>query len=91
MLPLVVSSQLLTPLYLISLLSFPQIAWLDCVICSPPGPELSQSCSKEIRGAVNASEANADGEMPMGKGGNWGPEGRDDGEEQGGGEGGMTD
>lgn len=40
---------------------------------------------------MNASEANAEGEMPMGKGGNWGPEGRDDGEEQCGGEGGMTD
>lgn len=82
MLPLVVFSLLLTALYIISLLSFPQITWLDCVLCSPPRPELMQSCSKEIRRWLGkALEANAEREMPVGEGGDWGMEGHDDREE----------
>lgn len=45
---LVLSSHLLTPLYIISFVSFSQITWLDSVIRSPPGPERKQSCSKDF-------------------------------------------
>lgn len=73
LLSLLVSSHLLTPLYIISLLGFPQIIWLDCVICSQPGPELMQSCSKEIgHWLTKALVANVEREILVGEGGDEG-------------------
>ena len=78
-------------LYIFSSLSFPQITWLDCVICSLTGPELTRSCRKEIRGLMKALEANEERERCVGEGRDQGVEDHDVGEEQGDGGGGMMD